>query len=438
MYLILSVLWVGCVDERMICRMGIVLFGVDFRRKEIYLRCKTSDMAKFLFSFNWYVDSALRHGMASRPLAEFPAYRTAYGMLSAVDNPADCYTRGLISMLRLQLDDSASEKLLRGLRLETCRAERVDFLVGHLGFLTIEIFGSVVEGDPDDTVSGFKRDMVAFANCLSDNVDTVGRILDSLQEHVSYGREFEYGQPRLLVERGMCDASESYVFTYHTFSGEKDEIESLRLAHRCGGPAIVVDGNMVWQRFADYLWLTREAPEPELMHALSFASVAAAWEVLVFDNGANCYKNMLQMVTDDVDFDHSILRSTVNRDNLLLQKVGISVRELTSEQNALTVRSRTEFGAAAREALYRSGQEALKYAIDGVDSKARSRSSHMVEIILSILTAMSVYSVVNDIYTLITCGEEVITFHFLSTSLFALATLVMVVMLVMMVRNHSK
>ncbi len=392
-------------------------------------------MTKFLFSFHWHVDAAVRHDLDRRPLTDFPAVQTRYGLLHAADNPANCYEAGLLSMWRFQLNAEASAELLQGVGLEVCRVERVELLLGCFGFLTVEVSGEAACGGGG--AAGFKSDMVALANGISDNRASVERILASLEGWVSRRDDFSFGQPHFLVERGMCDASESYIFTYHTFCGSADEAAALREAWGYGDSSLSLEGNRTWQRFGHYVWLTAGTPDPELMHRLSFASVAAAWETLVFDNGANCYKNLLQLVRDDIVFDHTLMRRCINRDNLLLQQVSLSVRELTAEQLALTVRARREFESASREALFLKGQQALKYAIDGVDTRVQTRSSHMVEIILSILTAMSVYSVANDIYALITTGEEVISFHFVSTLLFAAATLVVAVLLVFVVKNNN-
>lgn len=396
-------------------------------------------MTDFLFSINWNIDMQLKKEFALQPLDRFSKISVRYGEAIFIDNPADSYTTGLASMVQLALNDSSRAQLIDSTQLNACEITDIHLVTGYCGFLTIEVFGKI--HDPQF----FHDDTIAMANILPERRMLILQFLDTLKPYLSSRNDFSFGQPILLQRLRLCDPSDSYVYTTHIFSSNPDSISELRaLYHIADRPLSFSNLNHqqhceinVWQRFGKHLWLLPQTPDVTTMHSLSFANIVAVWEVLIYDTGAINYKNFLRLIIDKQEFDHSIMRATVNRDNLRLQEVGIAKRELSTEQSDFTMQSREQFSSASRKALFDKGQEMLRYAIDGVDTSKQSKSNKTVEIILSVLTAMSVYSVVNDGFTLVTNKEEEISFHFMSSFLFTIATAIMLIILFIVIRKRE-
>lgn len=395
-------------------------------------------MAKFLCSVCWNVDARLQDSFLYRKLDSIGSFQTGYGVVRAADNPYDAYRKGLAAMLSLKFNDNALQSFLQGLELGECKIESVNMYIGFCGILTMELFGDLQNhGDYKAAAENYENAMIAIANFLPGKLGEIGQIIQSLSGYLTIDNSYSFGQPLSFVEKGICDPAESYIYTYHLFVNDAKEAEEYHEVMGFRGDPIGVEGNEVWLNYASHLWRTKDLPDENLAHELSYADNSAAWEVLVYDVGAINYKNLLKQITQNKKCDCSILREMINRDNLMIQEICLSKREQTSEHHKLTMRAIDEYDGIPRGELFYKCQDMVKYAIDGMEAKEQAKSSSIIEVVLTVLTSMSVYSVVNDIYTLVTGREEVISFHMLSTLLLAFATIVMVIVLFSTVRRKS-
>lgn len=396
-------------------------------------------MLKFLCSFNWNIDARLQDSLLYTKLESYVPVETEYGLIKAIDNPYDIYRKGFTSMLNLELNKETLSLLIGDAIFSVCRIECVNLQVGFCGILTMELFGELTqESDYLNTAKYYEKDVISIANHLPSKMFLLNQIVESLSQYLVIDKSYYFGQPVEFVNRKICNIAESYIYTYHLFSNDKSKILEFIEAFDVKGTSIMVNGNEVWLNFANHIWRTNELPDSRIAHELSYADIPAAWEVLVYDVGAINYKNLLKLITQNVKFDHSILRKMINRDNLMLQEICISKREQTLDQHKLTQMANNAYCCGDRGDLFYKCQNMIKYAIKGIEVKDQTQSSNVIEVILTVLTSMSVYSVVNDIYALITGKEEVISFHFLSTLLLSFATIVMVIVLFNTIKRKTR
>ena len=119
-------------------------------------------MAKFLYSFNWNIDTRTKLEYTSRKTETFTPVQTEFGTITAVDNPYNSYMKGTIAMFRITLNNESIGKLLNGIELRTCSVEEINMYTGLCGMLTIEIFGST----GDTTSKGTFREMYNISYTL--------------------------------------------------------------------------------------------------------------------------------------------------------------------------------------------------------------------------------------------------------------------------------
>ncbi|WP_298767446.1 hypothetical protein [uncultured Fibrobacter sp.] len=133
------------------------------------------------------------------------------------------------------------------------------------------------------------------------------------------------------------------------------------------------------------------------------------------------------MLTDGKKIPTEIIRHIVNRDNMLIMDIGLMLRGQTVDQNEITLLNQSEGLSDFRKDLFEKGQTNLLNAANGSDSTNQSNSSRVMETILTILTAMSVYSVACDACSLLLMETDSFSFHTFSSSIFILATLIMMI-----------
>lgn len=394
-------------------------------------------MAKFLYSFNWCIDTRIKPEHKSKPLGTFTPVETGHGTITAVDNPYDSYTKGLIAMFRLSLNKASIAKVLGGIELHTCIVEEINLYAGFCGMLTIEIFGSVGDTAAKDFKECYNSDMISFATRLPESTGNIAELLTPLADYTDKTDGYLWGQPEILPQTGLTDASESYIYTYNLFTDSESEAATLLGAFDITSNPLNIGGNKVWQAFANYIWHTDEGIGSNAAHELNFSYIPAAWEVLIYDSGTISCKNFLRSLTDDIPVKPAVIRDMISRDNLMLLEVELSEREQDYEKHLLTQRSKKEYGAEQRKSSFVNSQEMLKYAINGMESKKQQYISRLTGIILAFLTALSVYSVFCDIYTLITSNEETVHFNNISTLMLSAATVIMLAVLYLTTRKEQ-
>ena len=131
------------------------------------------------------------------------------------------------------------------------------------------------------------------------------------------------------------------------------------------------------------------------------------------------------------------MRGIIDRDNLTLLEIKISEREQRFEYHQLTMRSKKEYNTENRRSLFLDSQKTLKYTVEGLEAKKQNDTTSSVGFILSILTAMSVYSVFGDIYSLLNNQQESIYIHTISALLLSFATLVMIIILYIILKDKK-
>lgn len=394
-------------------------------------------MTKFLYSFNWCIDTRIKSEYKSKPLGSFTPVQTEHGTITAVDNPYDSYTKGLTAMLRIALNKESVARILDGMELRTCMVEEINLYAGFCGMLTIEIFGSAGDTAAGNFKECYNSDMISFATQLPSSTGHIAELLAPLADYTDKTDGYLWGQPETLPQSGLTDASESYIYTYNLFTDSESECASLLDTFGITGNALSIGGNKVWQVFANYIWHTGCKADSTVAHELNFSYIPAAWEVLIYDSGTICCKNFLRSINDDVDVKPAVIRDMISRDNLMLLEVELSEREQDYEKHQLTQRSKKEYGAEQRKSSFVNSQEMLKYAINGMESRKQQYISRLTGIILAFLTALSVYSVFSDIYALITSNEKTIHFNSISTMMLSAATVIMVAVLYLTTRKEK-
>ena len=388
---------------------------------------------KFLMLMNWQIDARLKAISKS----EIHPINTNLGSIIAIDNPAYRFDESF--MLSCALNDSCIKKLKKEIKLSALCLDRICLTFGFKGFLIIEVecsYLSDIQSNSDITSISYavETDAEQIALKLSETeiIDWLYQeIILKADKYLDFNSLFYFSQHVNLIELSKRHSSsipktnDRFIYNFHTFVTNKDIVEKFLEAKVYNRNPIKYKERDSWQRFAQHLWLVNEQPSLTEMRELSYTSVFSAWEVLIFDVAVLEYNDAMSQIISRHHLKEETPYEMINHDNHLIQEIGILLRDSTTEQIDLTQRCRSEYLYDTRKELFLEGKEALKIASEGQHSEGQSKYSRTMELILSILTAMSIYSVVCDGFTLLTTNSDEITFHLLSSILFVFATIIM-------------
>ncbi len=398
--------------------------------------------AKLFFLLNWQIDSRIK----AFPISAFKPVETPYGTIFLKHAPAENYLGSATyasSVLYIDLNEKELARFAEQVSMETLSIKQIRLLFGYTGFLSIAIqcdykcesFKDVAE----QVAVQAERDLENLADTVSlnSNLEYYDKIVSYASEYLICNKEFWFGTHRfirnLLKKDDTSDNkwNDNYIYNYHTFVSDRKEAEYIVKGCHITQQERIIEECSAWLDFANFVWYKEDGWTFDKMERLSFTSIPITWQNLIFDVGTINYKNILQMLTDGKKIPTDVIRHIVNRDNTLIMEIGLMLRGQTVDQNEITQLNQSEGMSQFRKDLFEKGQKNLLNAANGFDSTNQSNSSRMMETILTILTAMSVYSVACDACSLLLMETDSLSFHTFSSSIFILATLIMMIIFVL-------
>jgi len=398
--------------------------------------------AKLLFVLNWQIDSRIK----PFPIKDFKPIETPYGTINLKQAPSENYLSSSTyasKVLYIDLNENEQTNFAKQIPMETLYISRVRLLFGYTGFLSVEVecdyrcktFKDVAEQVATQSEKDLE-DLASFVS-LNENLEYYDKIVSYANDYLIRNKDFWFGTHKFIkkiLDKENSDDSkwdDNYIYNYHTFVTDRTEAEYFVIGSHIKQKERVIEGCHAWLDFANYLWLNSNGFTIDQMEHLSFSSIPITWQNLIFDVGTINYKNILQMLTDGKKIPTEIIRHIVNRDNTLIMEIGLMLRGQTVDQNEITLLNQSEGLSDFRKDLFEKGQTNLLNAANGSDSTKQSNASKMMETILTILTAMSVYSVACDACSLLLMETESMSFHLFSSSIFVLATIVMMIIFIL-------
>ncbi len=400
-------------------------------------------MAKIIFSQTWQINQ--RTKCIDKKL--FPPKKCKYGSVRYIDNSIINYDLPYLTLIEISLYEEIIPQLTKKVSYNTFNITNVRLIYGYLGFLTIEVYGNIKDDACNTTsFSQLEDDMAYLAVSLSGETTMLDKIISETNEFLYGNSSFYYNQHNIIRKKletfpGYYDSEEldRYIYFYHIFSDNINEIEQLKsyISFTDDHP-FEANGHKAWQRFATHLWQTNKDVDSDEMHKLSFLTIAAAWEVLIYDVGTINYNYLLRFISEQNFSDEKVIREIINNDNNLIQEVSLTIRDQSTAQLDLMTRCRKEYKYEERKDLFEKSQFSLKYATEGIENGKQTKYSQLTHIVLTVLTAMSVYSVICDAFSLLTApSDNAFSPNLISSLLFSIATLIMLLVFWLVIKNDK-
>ena len=404
-------------------------------------------MEKYVLSVYWQTDIRTKLIDRNTEIRE----ENQYGVLTSVENPICDYTEDHVSMLCLELNEQTTRTIVNKINgitpLEYLGVYGIKLFFGVLGFATMEFYATLDLNSGSDMGKLWARvqdDNHKIVEYLSWNAPLVLSLLQTGKRYTKENPDFQFGIHKkltsLMIKHKLMSGDEcndTYVYSYDTITTNEDTAARLRQAIDMKEDCIMMGDYKSWQLFGNHLWVVPQEVDDIEAHKMASATAISAWQVLTYDLGAINYKNILHLLNNNIPFSTRNIKSIINKDNLTVLELRLAIRDLNNPKTFLTERSYVEYSDEDRFNAFSDGQKSLEMAASGIDSDKQSSSSHTIEVVISILTIMSIYSLVTDTFTLLNFKDFPSPISHVASLLFSLATLFCVVMTIILIRRSK-
>jgi hypothetical protein len=297
--------------------------------------------------------------------------------------------------------------------------------------------------DPDIKIKEFEEKEMSIVDLLSSlqpDLEKVFCLLES-KKVISVHGGFLFGVPEILGKENLHTADNSYLYTWHLFFPHNTKTLKKTVSdYNLVEDYMKYAGGRVYTGWGILLWEPEEVLTVRQMIDRIFIDSIPASESVVYHNSIKCFTGFLELIIGNKKVDCNYIRNICNISHLSLQHIKLWKRNLTVEQEDYNERLRGVLKLDDDKNDYDSSETILKNAVEGVEVKENQKSGRTIEMVLSFFTALSLYSVTTDLYTIITTENTVAPIHPLSlrTILIFLATVIVLLFFYMLRRERRK
>jgi hypothetical protein len=356
-------------------------------------------------------------------------------------HPLDNYTE-VTSLLKFTVGEDVlsqlSEKFLfsrQGVKLAA-----IEMWVTDLELLCCYV---VFMLDPAVNIKEFEKKEMSIVDILSSlqpDLEKVFHLL-AIKKVISIHDGFLFGVPDILGKEGLHNPDNSYLYTWHLFfPNNPDKLKETVSDYNFEDNYINYAGGKVYTGWGIILWEPiKELSISQMIDCIFIDSIASS-ESVVYYNSINCFTGFLDLIIQKKRVDCNYIRNICNTTHLILQHIKQWNKNLSVEQEEYHERLRKVLKQDIEKADYDSAEAILKNAVEGVEVNESQKSGRTIEMVLSFFTALSLYSVTTDIYTIITTESTVAPIHPLSirTFLILFATITVLLFFLFLRRERKK
>jgi len=347
-----------------------------------------------------------------------------------VRHPLDNYSE-TTPLLKLTAGGSAITELSR-MFLATRQGIRLTALEFWLTDLEMLCAYAVFTLDPQTDIKLLEQEemgLVDLLSALQPDLEKLFLVLEA-KKVVAIQQGFVFGVPETLRKENLHTPDYSYLYSWHIFF--PDNRAALERTIRDYGNAdasLPYAGGKVYPGWGLLLWDPCETSlsSSEMIRRIFIDSISGT-ESVIYDNSIYCFTGFLDQIIRNQRVDCHYIRNVCNISHLVLQRSKLWKRNLSVEQQVYHEKLREIQMLEGKKTDFDSSEGTLLKAVEGIDVQESQKSGRAIELVLSFFTALSLYSIATDIYTIITTDSDVKPIHPLSirTILIFLATGVVV------------
>lgn len=313
-------------------------------------------------------------------------------------------------------------------------------IINSFGFLNIL---PVYEYSAEDTnVSSIEAAGDAAAELVDGLFDEMSGLMDALHEIgiIRKSDFYHFGVPSGLEKYGSHTKDDSYNYLVHIlFIDEKSELESAVKLYEAEDRSMTYEEFRVYSIFPIYFWeMEKSLPDSDLLKLVAIDSYMIC-ETVAVNTSLHVYNAFLDALNQNINVDSNHLRKIFNYNTWQIQNLRLFNPNFTLHQFRFMKMYRENSDIQSKYDLFKDAEQSLTFAIEGMEVSRTQQSERVMQFILALFTALTLYSVITDVYSLITSNVESVPFslHSMQSIIFILETLV-ILFFILFFRKISK
>jgi len=360
-------------------------------------------------------------------------------ILKSLDSQVHPYFKATYKQLHIRSDDedvidvTFSKQILEkfqstlSMRKKSVKFDDIRLYLNDLGYLNLTIIFVYMKEFMFDDVE--KAINVCVKETINDHLSIFESLLDWLADlqAIVKSSTYHFGVPNILLEHQMHRRVRSYLFNNHYFFIDEDE-RFQKFKQQATPHHIYIDQPVKLFTINDSQWfwsLTKADATKDMMDYLLYPNFLALTESQVYSNSMFCYTAYLNLLTRGINLDISDVRKIINQNHLKLLKVKM-LRPMLSHYQITHIEHHHQFMIEKKFTTYQSALNYLDYALNGKDVEANQKSNRLIQSILAFFSLLTVYSVVTDIFMLIT-HQDGQTLNNVTSIIIGVVTLILII-----------
>jgi hypothetical protein len=316
-------------------------------------------------------------------------------------------------------------------------------IINTFGFLNIipvfEYTGKVT----DDNLTDIESNGDASAEIIDGLFDEISALIDVLHiagiiQKSSY---YHFGIPTGISKYEVHTKDDSYNYLVHIFFFNEDEaLDKTIKLYQAEEHSMTFEDHRFYAEFPMYFWgMSKPEADQELIRLISIDSYMIC-ETVAVNNALHVYNSFLDVLNQNLEVDSNHLRKIFNYNTWLIQYLRLFNPNFTLHQFRFMKMYRQNSDITSKYELFKDAEKSLSFAIEGIEVSRSQQSERIMQFILALFTALTLYSVITDVFALITSNIERVPFSMtsLQTIIFMLETTVIVAFIVFFKRISKR
>jgi hypothetical protein len=178
--------------------------------------------------------------------------------------------------------------------------------------------------------------------------------------------------------------------------------------------------------FPIYFWDVRsDITDNEIIRMTAIDSYMIC-ETVAVNNALHVYNSFLDVLNQNNEVDSNHLRKIFNYNTWLIQYLRLFNPNFTLHQFRFMKMYRQTSDIESKYALLKDAEQSLSFAIEGIEVSRSQHSERVMQFILALFTALTLYSVITDVVGLLTSDVESVPFlsKSVNISIFTIETVI--------------
>jgi hypothetical protein len=342
---------------------------------------------------------------------------------------------GNYSLRALEVSLELTEKAIKRYQ-QMIDEKEIDFritsfrlIVNTFGFLNIipvfEFAGMLQE----DNLTAIEANGDASAEIIDGLFDDIKALIDTLDDIgiIQKSSYYHFGIPSGIEKYDIHTKDDSYNYLVHIFFfDEKKSLEKTVKLYQAENSSMTFDDHNLYAVFPLYYWdMKKTADDRELVRLVSIDSYMTC-ELVAVNNALHVYNTFLDVLNQNHNVDSNHLRKIFNYNTWLIQNLRLFNPNFTLHQFRFMKMYRENSDISSKYNLLKDAEHSLSFAIEGIEVTRTQQSERIMQFILALFTALTLYSVITDVYGFITNPDEhvSVSVYSLQSIIFMLATVV--------------